>query len=121
MATYQPTAPFIYASIPDNLIVPVTFDVSVCGDLSAGTVIAQLSASGLYAEYDDTQTDGRETAVGILLQDIDSSKGDQPYLIAFGGTFYKANLTGLDANAITDLGGKTVKVSDNSDEDLFVF
>jgi len=121
MADYQPTAPFIYGTLPDRFIVPVTFDVSVCGDLAAGTVIAKITASGLYAEYDDTKSDGRETAVGILLEDIDDAKGDQPYLIAIGGTFYKANLTGLDANAITDLGAKTISVSDSTSEDLLVF
>ena len=121
MADYQPTAPFIYGDGKDLVVVPVTFDVSVCGDMQAGTVVAKITSSGLYAEYDDSKSDGRQTAVGILLEDIEDANGDQPYLIAIRGTFYKAKLVGLDANAITDLGARTVGVSDSTSEDLLIF
>lgn len=36
------------------------------GYVPSGTVLGKITTSGLYGPYDNTATDGRETAVGIL-------------------------------------------------------
>lgn len=53
----------------------VTLDVSAFtaathyprGFILSGIVLGKITASGLYGPYDDTATDGRQTAAGILL------------------------------------------------------
>jgi hypothetical protein len=86
---------------------------------------------GKVAEYDDTATDGRETAIGILsgVEGGGDTNGDilisdQKYTNPATGTegknepvvrvytsgkggFYESRLIGLDANAKTDLDGTT--------------
>lgn len=43
-----------------------TVDVPANTTLEPGTVLGRLSATGHYAPYDDANTDGTETAAGIL-------------------------------------------------------
>lgn len=47
----------------------VTVTVPANTTLVAGTVLAQLSATGKYVEYDNTGTDGTEEAAGILYEE----------------------------------------------------
>jgi hypothetical protein len=47
----------------------------IAGD---GFNITVAAGSGKYVEYDDTGTDGREVAAGILFDDVDASSADKP-------------------------------------------
>lgn len=78
-----------------------------------GTVMGRVTASGLYRPYNDSASDGTQTAIGILVDDVDASLADQNDLrlnasLYTRGTFYYDRLTGLDANAITDLGARYI-------------
>jgi hypothetical protein len=79
-----------------------------------GTVMARITATGLYVPYDDDGTDdGRRTAQGIIVDDIDPAKADQNDLnlnasMYVRGSFQYDKLTGLDANAITDLNARYI-------------
>ncbi len=81
--------------------------------LRKGLVMAKLTASEKYAEYDDAQTDGREVAVGILADTVDLTEGsadgatpiDQPKaLLIVHGVVDESELIGIDAAAKVDLG-----------------
>lgn len=84
-------------------------------DLAKGTVVAIVTATGLAVAYDDDGTDdGRRTAVGILLADLDTTTATgmgqawpAPVCLGFGA-FITAALTGMDANGLADLGGREV-------------
>src|SRR6476646_9355216 len=41
------------------------------GIVKSGTVLGKISASSKYGPYDDTASDGRQTAVGILYTTVD--------------------------------------------------
>lgn len=43
------------------------------GPLKSGTVLGRVTATGEYKPYDDANTDGSETALGILLLDAEAS------------------------------------------------
>jgi hypothetical protein len=46
------------------------------GDLSPGTVLGRITASGKYAAHDPGATDGTETAVAVLWGKVDATGGD---------------------------------------------
>jgi hypothetical protein len=93
-------------------------------NLAKGTVMAQVSSTGLWAAYASGAGDGTEVARGLLVYDIQvdasgnvsfsstsAQSGDEfgtkfldaPIYVA--GCFRTTDLVGLDAGAITDLGG----------------
>lgn len=88
--------------------------------LRAGLVLGKITASSRYKQYDNAAVDGSQTAVGFLRHDIDlrDANGTQQNTPAVMITVCEvstakiptsgANYTGLDANAITDLAGKTI-------------
>ena len=70
--------------------------------LKEGTVLAKVTATGKLAPYDDSKTDGREVAVGILIYPVLASEDEMvSYLVH--GVVIESKLTGIDANAKTDL------------------
>ena len=85
-------------------------------DLPAGTVLGLITADGVYAAYDDGNADGTEVARGILQHEVvtDASgkiavefgdtSGNAPMFL--GGIFRAEDLTGMDAAALTDMGGR---------------
>lgn len=83
-----------------------------------GTVMAVITATGLWVEYDGTPESpatGSEIARGILDDAYDATGSvDVEASVYIHGSFIEANLVGLDAGAKTDLGGRTVK-------DVFTF
>ncbi len=90
---------------------------AAAANLVKGTVMGMVTATKLWAPYDNAAVDGREVARGILddMYVIDVNKlpaaNKETALLAamyVHGAFYKANLTGLDAAGETDLGMKTV-------------
>ena len=46
------------------------------GDLTPGTVLGKITASGKYAAHDPAETDGTETAVAVLWGKVDATGGD---------------------------------------------
>ena len=72
-------------------------------NLAAGTVLGIITASSDFSAYDNGHSDGTEVAVGILLDDCDAINGDKECSIVMEGVAIKARLTGLDANAETDI------------------
>lgn len=92
-------------------IIPTMFTQSGSGMLEAGTVVARNSVSGFYEEYDNGASSGLDTAVGVTLDDLDfpaATGGTKALRVCVGGRVYKDKLTGLDANAETDLKARTV-------------
>ena len=46
-------------------------------NLGAGTVVGKVTDGGKYSAYDDDNSDGTETAAGILLCAVDATDGDK--------------------------------------------
>lgn len=85
------------------------------GGYAAGTVIGKVTSSGFFAAYNDSNSDGTQTAVGILFDDCTPASGDTEVTRAIlGGKVYQAKLTGLDAAAIVDLKARSVTASDGA-------
>jgi hypothetical protein len=74
-------------------------------NLTAGTVLGKITASGKYGPYDPTATDGRQTAVGILMENADATNADVGANMLVHGIFIASALTGLDATARGQLKG----------------
>jgi hypothetical protein len=45
-------------------------------NLKSGTVVGKITSGGKYTAYDDDNSDGSETAAGLLCYDTDASGGD---------------------------------------------
>lgn len=93
--------------------------------LARGRVLGIVTATGRYAAYNNAAVDGTEVARALLQYDVvtdatgDASLGTtaaqdgnewgvkhETVPAYFGGTFLEADLTGLDAAAVTDFGGQ---------------
>ena len=78
--------------------------------LRAGLVVGKITASGKLAQYAAGASDGTETAVGVLLNDVDLKNGD-PLASAADRVAYiakiarvkESGLIGLDAAGKADL------------------
>ncbi|MCD6177382.1 MAG: head decoration protein [Candidatus Cloacimonetes bacterium] len=84
----------------------VTLDATAWSDdkyAKAGTVVGIVTASGKAVPYNDSNTDGSEVAVGILLENVDLNNGDQPAAIIIHGFVDKSKLVGYDAACEADL------------------
>lgn len=73
----------------------------------AGTVLGIVTATGRWAPYNDGNSDGTETARGVLEMDIMCPADDSSseIVVIKGGDLLKDLLIGLDSAGITDLGG----------------
>lgn len=99
----------------------VTVDVPAGETLSPGTVLGIVAATGHYAPYDDSNSDGSETAAGVLYAELDNSSADETtemtgVVINFGAEVRKAGLawkTGVDEDSgIADLAAIAIKARD---------
>jgi hypothetical protein len=94
---------------------PCKFGVSLT--LVKGTVVGQITATGLWKAYANGAVDGSEVAKGILQYDLTTdasgnhtlgggSQGEtqQTAPVLMSGYFRTSEMTGLDAAGITDLG-----------------
>lgn len=93
-------------------ILPVRLAYNADGYV-AGQVLARNTTSGLHAKYDDGASSGLNTAVGVLFEDVPVEKfaSSSDTVLArgiFGGELFEAKLTGLDANAKTDLKSRSI-------------
>lgn len=72
--------------------------------LRAGLVMAQITATGLWADYDPTKTNGQEVARGVLMRgltmiDASGSAIQKQGVILIGGLLKTVDLIGLDGTA----------------------
>lgn len=78
------------------------------GIIAAGTLVGRITASKKAGIYNNSNDDGTEVCVGILLDTIDVSAGDALANVAYGGSFLEDALTGVDAAALEDLNARSV-------------
>lgn len=93
----------------DPILVSTAIDAgaSPTSTLREGLVLGKVTASGKWAEYDATQTDGREVARGILVGSLSmfnvvtAAVEDKPsgHEVMTRGLIMASKLFGLDANA----------------------
>lgn len=76
--------------------------------LQAGTVMAEVTASGKFAAYDNALADGRENAVGFLVEEVNVKDGDVITSILLHGSVIESRTSGVDAAAKTDLAGAII-------------
>lgn len=64
--------------------------------------------AGYYKAYNSANTDGSQVAVGVLSEDanVDSSGNGSEIVVIKQGDLFVSALIGLDATAITAMGGK---------------
>lgn len=91
---------------PPPRIEGITVSASVAGVVASGTVMGRITADGKYAPYNNANMDGTEVAVGVLRSMVDATSEDRPGELVLSGVLKDDQLTGLDAAAITDLGGR---------------
>lgn len=101
---------------PDNAVTEAAA-FAASKTIAAGTVVGQKTADGLFDAYDAGHSDGTEVARGIAVYDfttdadgkvtIANEKGVQcdTAPIYIGGMFRTTELTGLDDDAVEQLGG----------------
>ncbi len=71
-------------------------------NLTAGTVLGRITASGKLTKADQDATNGSELPVGILVHDVDASSADKDCIYYYSGEFNGALLT-WDAGFTTAL------------------
>ncbi|UZZ64510.1 head decoration [Curvibacter phage PCA1] len=70
----------------------------------SGTVMGKITASGKYKPYASGNSDGSQTAAGVLYSQLNAQTGDAKAVLHVRNCeVSSANLTGLDANARTNL------------------
>jgi hypothetical protein len=84
--------------------------------LAAGTVMGKVTASKKYAAYNNSNSDGTEVARGVLRQDVDTSDGERQGNLVVSGILKLDQITGSDANALTDLNAR-----EDSENNLYIF
>lgn len=84
-------------------------------DYAAGTVLGRATSgadSGLYKPYNDSNSDGSQTARCVLMEDLAdetiAASGSGLARGIFAGYLFQDKLTGLDAAAIVDLKATTI-------------
>lgn len=90
----------------------ITLDASVVGAdadgnkfLKAGTVLGKITSNGKYGPYDNGAGDGRDTAVGFLLETVNLKDGDAVTGMLIHGSVIEARTSGIDASGKADLAG----------------
>lgn len=82
------------------------------GVIPSGVVLGRITATGHYGHYDDAASDGREVAVGFLVEDVPYDRDSTANLggaLMWWGEVVEAHLPtghGLNAAAKTDLAAK---------------
>ena len=97
------------------VLLPVRLTYSAAG-YDAGTLLARNTVTGQFQAYVDGAASGLGTAACVLFESIkatdfspQAATGSTTAVGIFGGcTVYKSKLTGYDAAALVDLGGKLI-------------
>jgi hypothetical protein len=86
---------------------------AAAADLAPGTLLGKITASGKYAPYVNTNSDGTETAVAILYAHAPDLAVDQKVtIVARQAEVASYALVGLDAPARVDLAAVGIIVRD---------
>lgn len=109
------TGEFILAEGPGTISRDnVTVTVAATTKLSPGRVLAQLSGTGKFVDYDNAGSDGSEEAAGILYAELDNTDGVAP--VDFDGVVIgriaEVRKADLAWNAGVDTNGKTAAYAD---------
>lgn len=70
--------------------------------LSRGALLAKITASGKYTQYDSGGSGGSEVPNAILAKDVDASTGDTKSRIYTFGEFNETSLLLMSGDSITD-------------------
>lgn len=99
------TAPgrFLASAHGTDARIPIT--IAQGYNLTAGTVLGKITASGKYGPYSASATDGRQVAVGVLAENVDATSADVGTFMYVHGVMVASRLTGLDSNAQSQLKG----------------
>jgi len=98
--------------LPDHLKaethgVTLSGSAFTAGLVKSGTVLGKITATGLLGPYSNAATDGRQTAVGHLLNDVEVAAGERHHVaVVHAGTVKESLLptgSGLDAAAKAEL------------------
>lgn len=81
-------------------------------NLSAGTVVGRITASGEIAAWDPAAIDGTQNAVGILLSDVDATAATAP------GVIVARHAIVVDADNLVWPGSPTQAQKDNAIAEL---
>jgi hypothetical protein len=104
-----PTLPFWVNDVGQDDLFSITVK-SGSSVLVGGTVMGKFSGGGSahlkYGPYANGNSDGTETAVGILYYRVDPTSGDVLGSLMVRGDVRSGSLVGFDANAATDLAGR---------------
>lgn len=104
----------IFATSPQIVSTAVDAGSTPTTSLRAGLVMARVATTGLWAEYDPSQTDGREVARGVLYAPINmigspsGSVANKVGSILVGGLVKYAELIGMDGLARQQLSSRFV-------------
>ena len=102
------TAKNILARTPTEQLQSRGVTIASGQNLDVGTVLGKVTATGLYSAYSNSNSDGTQTALGILQHPCDATGGNQVAGMYVRGAFLYDQLTGIDAAAVTELGGRVV-------------
>lgn len=97
-----PTLTFVVNDVGQDALYSITVE-SGTDALPGGTVLAERTSTGLKAPYDGGGSDGLDTAVGILMNRVDPTNGNELGAMLVYGHVRSGSLFGLDANAMADL------------------
>lgn len=79
----------------------------------AGTALGKITATGLYAIYDDAAVDGREDGTGLLYKGVlaaDTATGNQLVTMVIHAVVDESETTGVDAAFKVDVAGAFIWV-----------
>jgi hypothetical protein len=86
-------------------------------DYLAGLVLGRRTSDGAYKAYNSGNSDGSQVAAGILFENVlatditnpqGAGTGNPVARCIFGGEVFQGALTGLDANAVSNLKATTI-------------
>jgi hypothetical protein len=105
----QPTLPFWVNDVGQDDLFSITVK-SGSSVLSGGTVMGKFAGGGSahlkHGAYANGNSDGTQTAVGILYYEVDPTAGDVLGSLMVRGDVRSGSLIGFDSNAAADLAGR---------------
>lgn len=104
-----PTLPFWVNDVGQDDLFSITV-ASGSSVLVGGTIMSKFTAGGgqmlKYVPYDNSGSDGSETAFGILYNRVDPTSGDVLASLMVRGDVRSGSLVGFDSGAATDLANR---------------
>ena len=98
----QHAGEFILAEVDPYISREIVTVTVPTGGLEAGAVLGQLSATDKYVPYDNADTDGRESAAGILVENLPDSGDATATIVARLAAVRRADLQYLTGTSAGD-------------------